>query len=42
MPKDSQVDEKQSRKIKSKGQTPLTEENRNQSRNEKKQSVRRG
>ncbi len=42
MPKDGQIDDKQSRKIKSKGQTPVTEENRNQSRNEKKKSVRRG
>jgi|GEM_PF-3204651 hypothetical protein len=35
MTKDSQVDNKRSRKIKSKGQIPLTEENRNQNRTEK-------
>ena len=42
MTKDSQVDNKKSRLIKSKGQTPLTAENQNQNRNTKKQSVRRG
>jgi len=39
MSKDSQVDNKTARAKKSKGQTPLTEENRNQSRNTKKQPV---
>jgi hypothetical protein len=40
MPKDSQVDNKEARKEKAKGQTPLTKENQNQNRNAKKQSVR--
>lgn len=39
MPKDSQVDKKEVRKAKSKGQTPLTRENQNQNRNAKKHSV---
>jgi hypothetical protein len=39
MPKDSQPDNKKARKEKSKGQTPLTRENQNQSRNAKKQSI---
>ncbi len=41
MPKDSQVDNKKSRKIKSRGQTPLTEENKNQNCTTKKQSAKR-
>ena len=41
MPKDSQVDNKISRKRKSRGQTPLTEENQNQNRTAKKQSAHR-
>ena len=40
MPKDSQVDNKKARKQKSKGQTPLTQENQNQSNNTKKQSTK--
>jgi hypothetical protein len=39
MPKDSQIDDKKSRKKKAKGKTPLTTENVNQSRNTKKQSA---
>lgn len=39
MPKDSQPDNKSARKEKSNGQTPLTRENQNQSRNTKKQSA---
>ena len=42
MTKDSQIDDKKRRYIKSKGQTPLTAENQNQNRSTKKQSVRRG
>jgi hypothetical protein len=38
MPKDSQVDNKKARKAKSRGQTPLTRENKNNTRNVKKQS----
>ncbi|HWQ79255.1 MAG TPA: hypothetical protein VN381_10585 [Anaerovoracaceae bacterium] len=38
MAKDSQVDNKKARKQKADGQTPLTRENQNQSRNAKKQS----
>lgn len=38
MPKDSQPDNQRARKEKSNGQTPLTRENQNQSRNAKKQS----
>jgi hypothetical protein len=41
MPKDSQPDNKKARYEKSNGQTPLTKENQNQSRNIKKQSVKR-
>lgn len=41
MPKDSQVDKKQVRERKCKGQTPLTRENQNQNRNAKKQSASR-
>lgn len=39
MPKDSQPDNKRAREEKSNGQTPLTRENQNQSRNAKKQSA---
>ena len=39
MPKDSQPDPKGVRKEKANGQTPLTRENQNQSRNAKKQSI---
>ena len=42
MPKDSQIDNKYSRKRKSKGQTTLAEENQNQNRTSKKQSAKRG
>lgn len=40
MPKDSQPDNKRSRMQKANGQTPITQENQNQSRNTKKQSVK--
>jgi hypothetical protein len=40
MPKDSQPDNKSARREKARGQTPLTRENRNQNKNEKKQSVK--
>lgn len=40
MPKDSQPDNKNARKVKAKGQTPITRENQNQNRNMKKQSIR--
>lgn len=40
MPKDSQVDNKNSRDKKAKGQMPLTRENQNQSKNAKKQSIK--
>jgi hypothetical protein len=40
MPKDSQPDNKKARKEKAKGQTPITQENQNQNRNTKKQSVK--
>ena len=40
MPKDSQPDNKKDRKRKSKGQTPLTEENHNHNPNAKKQSIK--
>lgn len=39
MPKDSQPDKKGVRESKARGQTPITRENRNQSRNQKKQSA---
>lgn len=39
MPKDSQPDNKKARKEKNKGQTPLTAEAQNHSRNAKKQSI---
>ena len=38
MPKDGQPDNKQVRKEKANGQTPLTKENQNKTRNVKKQS----
>lgn len=39
MAKDSQPDNKYSRKFKSKGHTPITKENQNQNPNSKKQST---
>ena len=39
MPKDSQPDPKQVRKAKANGQTPITRENQNQTRNAKKKSI---
>lgn len=39
MPKDGQIDNKKARKEKSNGQTPLTRENQNHTRNTKKQSA---
>lgn len=42
MPKDSQPDNKIARKEKSNGQAPITQENMDQSRNSKKQSIKRG
>jgi len=39
MPKDSQPDNKEARKRKANGQTPITQENQNQNRNAKKQSI---
>ncbi|MDF2654415.1 MAG: hypothetical protein K0R19_889 [Bacillota bacterium] len=39
MAKDSQIDNKEVRKQKANGQTPLTRENQNQNRNAKKQSI---
>lgn len=41
MPKDSQPDDKRSRMKKCNGQTPITRENQNQSRNAKKHSAGR-
>ncbi len=40
MPKDSQTDNKTARKVKAKGQTPVTQENQNQNKNAKKQSTK--
>lgn len=40
MAKDSQPDKKEVAKAKANGQTPLTAENQNQSRNAKKQSIK--
>lgn len=40
MPKDSQPDNKKARMEKANGQTPITRENQNQSRNAKKQSIK--
>lgn len=39
MPKDSQPDNKKARSAKANGQTPLTRENQNHTRNTKKQSA---
>lgn len=41
MTKDSQPDNKRARKVKSNGQTPITEDGQNNSRTTKKQSARR-
>lgn len=40
MPKDSQPDNKQDRIKKANGQTPITQENQNQNKNAKKQSIK--
>lgn len=40
MPKDSQPDNKQARKEKANGQTPITRENQNQNKNAKKHSIK--
>jgi len=40
MPKDSQIDNKVARKIKAKGQTPLTKENQQKNKNAKRQSIK--
>lgn len=40
MPKDSQIDPKQTRAEKSNNQTPITRENQNQNRNSKKKSIK--
>lgn len=40
MPKDSQIDNKQARIQKANGQTPLTKENQNHTKNAKKQSAK--
>jgi hypothetical protein len=42
MTKDSQPDNKKARRIKSKGQTPITADGQNNSRTTKKQSAKRG
>lgn len=42
MPKDSQPDNKVVRYEKSNGQAPITQENMNQNKNSKKQSIKRG
>jgi hypothetical protein len=42
MPKDSQPDNKKTRSIKSKGQTPVTADGQNGSNTTKKQSAKRG
>ncbi len=39
MPKDSQTDNKRARTAKSNGQTPITKENQNKNKNNKRQSV---
>lgn len=39
MPKDSQPDNKRARTKKAKGQTPITRENQNKNKNEKRQSI---
>jgi hypothetical protein len=41
MPKDSQPDNKEAANRKANGQTPLTKENQNQNRNDKKKSSRK-
>lgn len=40
MPKDSQPDNKKARDEKANGQTPITQENQNQTRNSKKRSIK--
>jgi hypothetical protein len=40
MPKDSQPDNKRARVEKANGQTPITKESQNKSRNSKKQSIK--
>lgn len=40
MSKDSQPDNKKARKEKANGNTPITEENKNQNKNSKKQSIK--
>jgi len=40
MPKDSQPDNKKARMEKADNQTPITQENQNQNRNAKKQSIK--
>jgi hypothetical protein len=40
MPKDSQPDNKRARKDKANGQTPITRENQNKNKNEKRQSIK--
>ncbi|ROR31562.1 hypothetical protein EDD66_101179 [Mobilisporobacter senegalensis] len=40
MPKDSQIDKKDVRVEKAKGQTPLTKENQNKNKNAKRQSIK--
>ena len=40
MSKDSQPDNKNARKEKANGQTPITQENKNQNKNAKKQSTK--
>lgn len=40
MPKDSQPDNKKARAVKAHGQTPITCENQNQTRNAKKHSIK--
>lgn len=40
MPKDSQPDNKRTRKEKSNGQTPITEENNNKNKNAKRKSIK--
>lgn len=41
MPKDGQPDNKKARKEKAKRQTPITQENQNQNKNAKKQSMKK-
>lgn len=42
MPKDSQPDNKKAREEKANGQTPITREAQNKTKNTKKQSAKRG